>query len=367
MKINKLLLLVMSGVLILTGCKTKDNKNQTSNLKVDAIEKGDYDTILSKENNQARILNSKSSGSMFDVYEIGKGLQELSKEYFSSDTYQVQEGQLLKFRDLAASQNGLLGNQSNENKTGLNPKAKEPFDLGNGEMTLDPFILTGIQEIDFLKKGELAGVSIAMVMRKQWYEDHESGLYQVKKEMTDEKFQLFGEEAARKLVSYLRALPEVGDDMPIYVALYNSSSADDKLPGNFFSEGYFVSRSTNFEKITEQWYMFPSDAATKIDNITAGKMDTMKASLYKQLPENIGVVGRGKYVDQTLKQLHITITMDSKSYVECSAITHYALSLMSDFNQGDYSIKVDVFSNKDLIATMVRANNESEFSTHMML
>ena len=46
--------------------------------------------------------------------------------------------------------------------------------------------------------------------------------------------------------------------------------------------------------------------------------DRLKASLYDQLPENIGVVGKGKYVDKELRQLHITITMDAKTYVDVS-------------------------------------------------
>lgn len=367
MKWSKGIIFALSAMMLLAGCGSKDNSGSSDQIKVKPIEEGDYETILGQESNQARILNNKSSGSMFDVYEIGKGLQELAKAHFSADSYQVQEGQLLTYSSLAASQNGLLGNQSDDNKTGLNPKVGEAFDLGNGDTTDDPFILTGIQEIDFLQNGDLSGVAIAMVMRQEWYEDHESGLYQVKKEMTDEKFRLFGEEAARKLVNNLRALPEVGDEMPIYVALYNANSADDTLPGHYFAEGYFVSRSTNFEDIDEQWYIFPSDAGSEIDSVTAGRMDTLKASLYDQLPENIGVVGKGKYVDKELRQLHITITMDAKTYVECSAIVHYTLSLMKDFNQDDYAIKIEVYSNKDLIATMVRAENESDFTTHLML
>ena len=90
-----------------------------------------------------------------------------------------------------------------------------------------------------------------------------------------DKMKLYGEECARKLVNYLRkAKPEIGNNTPIYVALYNTSSDDATLPGTYFEEAYFESKTNaEFKAINEKWALFPTSTATKLDGTNATYFD----------------------------------------------------------------------------------------------
>lgn len=142
----------------------------------------------------------------------------------------------------------LLGRESENNSDALNPASGTSFDTGNGKVN-DPVLVRDIYEVDFIRSKETRGIALALVLNGY------VGDKEIK--ISDERLQAFGEEAARKLVTYLRKMPEIGDSMPIYIALYKNTSAESTLPGNFFSEAYFEEEARAFLQLRNNGSCFP--------------------------------------------------------------------------------------------------------------
>ena len=368
MNLKKSSVLCLGACLLLSGCGGGNGSSKAEQAK--GIEAGDYDVQLPFKANDARV-NHKSTGSMLDAYEIGAGLMARSKDHFSPDSYAVQEGQILTYTKLSNpnSAKGLLKLQSEENDIGLNPEAGKPFDTGNG-MVSDKRIVTDIYELDFLKGEDLKGISVAIVLNGTFSEDAktEAGVpYQKKTIMNDDKLRLFGEEAGRKLVNYLRNQPQVGDDMPIYVALFSASSSDDTLPGSYIADAYFTSRSKEFSDIDEEWVMFPSARADELDNATSSQFNNIAKSIEDFLPEDIGFIGRGKFNDKKLTELRITVHMQAKDHVECVSLIQRLNTLLTDLSDQDMVLKVDVKSNDETIAVLNRKEGSSKIIVTMLI
>lgn len=367
MKKHKLILTALC-VLLIAGCGSKTSKKEKTT-ETKAVIQGDYGAQLPLEASETRILHaSKRAGSMFDVFEIGKGLYERSKEHFSPDSYIQREGSLITYTNMQK----LLGSISDKNSIGLNPKSDTLFDTGNGQTIQAPQIVSDIYEIDFMRSNELAGISVAIVLQK----DHTSPAvtaagvaYEQVTSINEDVLEKYGKEAALKLVSYLRSLGGVGDDMPIYVTLFNAASADNTLPGTFMSEAFFKanSRSSDFTAIDEKWMMFPSTAAQDEDSVTSSQFETLRKSLNQFLPEDVGIIAKGLYIDKKADTLYITINVQAKTYTECQALIQQTASLLDNFSDQSMGIKVNVKNGEETIATMVRAKNSSKVETQMMI
>lgn len=363
MKYKQFMIAGLGALLVLSGCGGGNEDAKTTDAK--GIEAGDYDIQLPFESSDSRVNHRKTSGSMNDVYEIGAGLMSRSKDHFSPDSYMVQEGQVLTY----SKTKNLLGSQSEDNSNGLNPKKDEDFDTGNGILK-NPFIVTDIYELDFMKNKEIKGLSIALVLQDTFSEDAktEAGVpYQKKTKMDSKKLRLYGEEAGRKLISYLRKQPQVGDDMPIYIALFLSNSSDETLPGSYFADAYFTSRSKEFSDIDEEWVMFPSSRAEELDSATLAQFKNISKSIEDFLPEDVGFVGQGRFNDKKLNELRITVNLQAKDHVECVAVIQRLNSLLNDLSNQDMVLKVDVRSNRETIAVLNRKEGTSKITVTMLI
>lgn len=362
---NKIILLSLCLVL-LSGCGSDDTPKSK---EINAVIQGDYNVLLPLDTSDSRNRHSsKQPGSMFDVFEIGKGLYDRSKKHFSPDSYIQKEGDVLTFKKLQK----LLGRQSNSNDIGLNPEAGTSFDTGDGQVVDSPFIVDDIYEIDFMKGDELSALSIAIVLQPDQKTDaftENKVAYEKTTTISEATLRAYGEEAARKLVSYLRSQPQVGDGMPIYVTLYNVSSADNTLPGSFIAESYFKpnSRSSSFDAIEEEWVLFPSDGADKMDGATSTHFNSLRQSLYQFLPEDVSIIGKGLYIDKKIDTLYIDISVQAKTYTECQALIQQSVSLLDNFTDQDMAIKVNVLNGKETIAVMNRNKNSKKVTLTMLI
>lgn len=355
MKINKLLALSLCFLLVgLSGCRQSEEETPENIEEAKALEEGDYGATLPFLSSDSRQQHQLRSRSLVDSMYIGTGLLNYAKDHFSTDLYTIQEGQFLAYDELAS----LLGRERDNNPDGLNPASDAQFDTGNGVVT-GPVLVRDIYETDFIRDKEAKGVALAIALNGNVGDDNTV--------VSDSQLLAFGEEAARKLVTYMRKMPEIGDSMPIYVALYKTTGTESTLPGAFFSEAFFEGRSANFSSINEQWVMFPSDTANKLDGTTSTQFAMVKKALLGFLPDDVNIIGKGKFTDNTLSELHINVSMYAKTATEALSLTQYLKSQLSNFSSYDYKIVVEVKCQDETIATMVRPAGDKEVNVNSLL
>jgi protein involved in sex pheromone biosynthesis len=157
----------------------------------------------------------------------------------------------------------------------------------------------------------------------------------------------------RKLEAYLRKIPDM-ENIPIYITLYNTSSADATLPGKFIADGYFTGRAGQFVKNVEQWVIFPSDAADSLDSVTSSEMKSLRTALKEFIPETIAIVGQARYVDRKLDFLRINVIIQAKTYAELHALTQYLGSLLENFSDKGATIVANVKNYNESVALIQR-------------
>lgn len=354
MKINRSFLI--SGIclsILLCGC-SKEEENSDAMIETKALSSDEYGTTLPFQSSNSRQQHQLRSISLVDNLYIGTGLLNYAKAHFSVNNYTIQEGQFLVYDELS----NLLGRESQSNSDALNPAKGTSFDTGNGKVK-DPVLVRDIYEVDFIRDKETRGIGLALVLNSYVGEQDT--------QVSDSRLQVFGEEAARKLITYMRKMPEIGDSMPIYIALYRNTSTESTLPGCFFSEAFFEGRSASFSAIKEQWVMFPGDEASKLDNTTVAQFTQIKNAFSNFLPDDVSMIGRGKFVDEKLSELHITVEMYAKTATEALSLTQYLKTLLATFSSLDYKLLVEVRCQDVTIATMVRFIGDKDVEVNTLL
>lgn len=355
MKVRNLATLGLCSILVmLSGCEKSENENTETMVETQALQSGDYGATLPFLSSDARQQHQIRSRSLVDSLYIGTGLLNYAKSHFSTSNYTMQEGQFLAYDELAS----LLGRQSETNPDALNPASDTAFETGNGSVN-GPVLVRDIYEVDFIRSQETSGIALAIAFNSTVGE-HDTVV-------NDQQLQAFAEEAARNLVTYMRKMPEIGDAMPIYVALYKNTSSEATLPGVYFSEAYFEGRSASFSSINEQWVMFPSDEASTLDNNTATQFTQVKNALIGYLPDDVSIIGKGRFADHKLSELHITVEMYAKTATEALSLTQYLKSQLANFSSLDYKIQVEVRCQDETIATMVRAVGDKDVNVNTLL
>lgn len=353
MKHNQLWIIVIGTLLILSGCGSQSESSEEM-VETKALESGDYGAALPFLSSDSRQQHQIRTTSLVDSMYIGKGLLNHAKSHFSVNSYLMQEGQFLAFDELGS----LLGRESDTNPDALNPAKDTEFDTGNG-IIKEAVIVRDIYEIDFVKDKEIKGVALAIAFNS-FVGDNDVMI-------KDANMQAFGEETARKLITYMRKIPEIGDDMPIYVALYKNTSNETALPGQFFSEAFFEGRSANFSAIDETWIMFPSEDASKLDNAAAAQFLQVKNSLSGYLPDDVSIIGKGRFENGKLAELRINVEMYAKTSVEALSLTQYLKTQLNAFSSLNYKIQVEVRCQDVTIATMVRSIGDSDVEVNTLL
>lgn len=364
------ILLLCSCMLVLGGCN-KEDKNKADNDKsseeTKAINEGEYSALLPFSVSDAGQKHAQMQTNLSDTLTIGTGLMELSKEYFSSKTYAFRGGKYLDYNtlDASADNSGLLGRTSKKNANGLNPAVGDvfPTDDGDKKITANDVLLLDIFEYDWYQNKELKGLSLALVFNDK------IGTEPKKATIDSDKMKLYGEECARKLVNYLRkAKPEIGNNTPIYVALYNTSSDDATLPGTYFEEAYFESKTNaEFKAINEKWALFPTSTATKLDGTNATYFDRYKASFQDFLGQDIDMIGKGHFMDNELTDLRINVKLHAKSADEVIAAVQLLDERLSIFSSNNFKITVVVKADDVDVATITRNKGTSSTVAQTLL
>lgn len=357
------LAIVACMMTMLFACASEPQEEGT--ITTTPINEGGYRIAIPFQSSDATQIHVNYNRSSADVDAIGKGLQRLSKEHFSTDSYYLQDGQILRHDDLVSTfsnKEALLGRKSAENAFGLNPEkgSSLPIDANQSITVGSETIPVGdVIEYNFLKEtskdASIEGVAFAIVLTPNVIGE-DGKKYTIK----DEQLQVIGEEAGRNLMSYVKDLPEVGSNTPVMIALFKATSEDDTLPGTFFAKGYGKSNIDNFVKVNEKWVVIPSDTASKLDPQIVSQFDAVKKSLFRFLPNDVAIIGKGFFVDDQLERLMITITTQGKTQIQNEGVVQYVKELIANFNSDAYKVIVKINANTETYAMLQREKGSND-------
>lgn len=367
MKRKRLGCLIVVGVLLLSGCNS-DNDNTTEVTETKVIYEDDYAALLPFQISDARAKYATLNTSLDNIFTIGEGLLDLSKEYFSPKTHAYRENQFLDYNALDAVNDsyGLLGRNSETNPIGLNPEATSVFKAKVGADITGPLIVQNIMEIDFYKSNELAGISIAIIIESQFLNKDTNRIQTI----DEGQLKLFYEPAVIRVVKYLRDThPEVSDNIPIYATVYDNSSSDNTLPGKFLEEAYFKTGSNaTFSSLENQWVLFPTAESTELDSATTTYFNKYKSKLADlNLGVDTSIIGKGEFKDKSLSELDISVTAHAKTALEMNAIVQTLNENLSVFESTGYRIVVDITCDNTHVAMIERPQGTSKTTTISLL
>lgn len=346
--------------MLLSGCDASDDSKKNGDT-LKAVDNNDYASLLPYQPSDATQKHASLSTNLMDTFAIGAGLMELSKENFSPSTYTFKESTYLDYNTLDASDQstGMLGRlDKDKNPIGLNPEIGTIYPSEEGDdytITAQDALLLDIHEYDWYEGDKLKGISLGFVLNDKLGDEINPVT------MQKEKLELYATETARKVVNYLRKrVPEVGSNLPIFVALYNTSTSDESLPGTYFSKAYFKTKAIGtFEPVNEQWVLFPTSDATKLDGTTAASFNQFKDSFKNIMPQDVSIIGKGHYYDGVLSELRINVTLHARSSGEVKSAIQLLNEKISQFGSG-YLITIDVVSDTTHVAVLKREEGSSK-------
>lgn len=350
------LILLMLVLLTLSGCSGKDNVETDGTTSIVSSIAGEYPVAVNYAASSTRNYHGTYLGS-YDIIEIGSQLIDKSKKHFNVKDYILQEGQVINSDRLS----NLVMRESTSNPSGLNPAKGSEFDIGDGTKILDPVLVADVVELNFLENSKdgltIAGMSIAIVFNQ--IQKTETATSITTYEITQERLYQYATDVGRKLESYLRTLNQVGE-IPIYIGLYSTKNVDAAVSGSYFGEGYFVSRSGQFKAINEKWLILPSNEVEKLDPQSSAFFSGFKRSLQQLLPESIGVIGKGRYINDKLDYIKIDIQLVGKTYMEIKASTQLAASIIEGMQNNDVHVIAKVTSLGKVVAIIEKKANQNK-------
>ncbi|MFJ7406749.1 MULTISPECIES: CamS family sex pheromone protein [unclassified Lysinibacillus] len=316
MGIRKSALLLISPLLFLAACSDDEDDNNKEKMYISSIQKKEtFEIQQPAKLNVARGLIVSNMNNTLNINEIEKGLMNLSVNYFSPNSFYMQEGQFLDKNTI----NQWLARKTEEG-LGLNP----PIENNTGNVLEDekanPLILSHVLEQNYINKksGKIEGISLAISLNEYYdirVSDDKGLIYtdQVKVDNNDDDVNdvgNYGKKIAETIVKDIRkneAMPNV----PIYLTLYQESNKNDILPGIFLAETFIAESKDKIDKWTEidkRDYTFPSDALYSLDQDTYNKLLSFKEEIQKNFKHlNPKAFGKLRYEDGKLADIKIEV------------------------------------------------------------
>ncbi|WP_240371995.1 CamS family sex pheromone protein [Anoxybacteroides rupiense] len=337
---KKMAILSIAMMFLLSACapkfgqeevvQQKDNKQQKAVIPKYNISDSYYRMILPFKPSEARGLVVEDLNTRLDVDEFETGLMRVAQDRFSPQDYLFQEGQYLDKKTIQS----WLKRKSEDDK-GLNPA------LGNKgtneeKNTKSPIYLANILEHDYLMKNDnnkvkLGGIVLGLALNSVHYYETEQG-YPREVQIEDGVIEKEGKRLASEILSRVRQIKGL-ESVPITIALFKQQPQSAIIPGHFFAVTNVDEGSTTidkWEKINEEYTLFPSDDAEKNHREDLMKFLNFKSDIEDFFPNYTGVIGKAFYVDDQLQQLTVNIPMQFYGKGEIIAFTQYVTGLVME-------------------------------------
>lgn len=350
MKIKRLVSLLL--VFLLVSCSVDDENKNATQILVNKTNKGSYGVVVPHSINSTREYHALYANSTEDFNNIGARLIEISKNYFPTNEFILGEGTVITYDRLTK----LVGRESDKQEMGLNPRRDEPLNVGiEGVELVNGVIVNDVVEQDYYKEvdGEyvLGGISLCIVLNPKQEATRNGKPTTIT--LSDDVLFEYGSTMARKLERYMRTLGD-SRNIPILITLYVNGESGSYLPGYMLGKGYFKDRTPNFERINEKWVLYPSNEASKLDSFNTAQFSTFKSALSDFILDDVGIVGLAFYEENTLQKLNITIQYTHKTYVELVGIIRYCASLLENFTNDQFDIRVQVKNQSETKAIVLK-------------
>lgn len=334
-------------VFILSGClpnvdkedEVVKNNNKTEEKAIIPkyqISESYYRTLTPFKPSSVRGMVVSNLNNRYDSDEFEEGLLRISQRNFSTDTYIFQDGQYINKKTITGwlrrkmtskqlKENGL---KENEN-IGLNPLLKNEGNQADHEK--NPIYLAHILEHDYLVKSEgdtvkLGGVSIGLALNSVYYYKLDGA--EKKFEIPNNVIESEGKRIAEELIGQLREVKGL-ESVPITIGLFKQKDKTSIVPGNYFAYGTAKSgTSLEWNKVEEEYVLFPSTVATKKHRDDAQQFDTFKNNVSKYFPNFNGIVGRALYINNELNKISIDVTTQFYGKTEVIGFSQYIASLI---------------------------------------
>lgn len=326
---------------------------------------GDEATMESLDDSYYKIVNFGGSElrerfytdfySTKDFENIGRDLQILSSQYFSTSSYYMSEGQYF-----GRDQKYALIYRDTKSKYSIQPKKGTTIDG-----VKDPVMVSNIHEQDYYTKDgskyTLKGVSLAIII-----DPKDSENKALTTPMSDSTIKKFGKDCIEKVYNYIqdeKSLSKI-KDLPILITVYQATDKTrSTINGKYIYESYCHKSVGSIEELNYQNVIFSSDEAEKIDKTTSDEFNEIKTSLKNSSTEAAGLVGEAKYVDGEIQSMIINANLNIKTITELQYLTSLlADSIESKFTY-DFDIKVLVNSQDGLKAVIIKDKGQSSKSS----
>lgn len=348
--------IVLLCLLMITGCSSsksdENEKSSTDTSSTDSLDNSFYPMVnlgsnLVRENFYQNFYSSQ------DFQTIGRELQIIATEHFSTSDYYMSEGLQLVQTD----KDKLLRWSSDPQKYPYSLQPEEGSALSNVPNHL---MVENIYEQDLYKKNgsdyKLSGMAIALVIDPTGKSEDDSRL-------ADDVIESYSQQIIEKMNKYLQSKKKL-KDIPVIIAVYSQNvDSESSYNGKFIYSSYCTGGKVGqISALDYDTFVFTSDEANNEDEATSSQFSVFKNNLKNASTDSVGVIGYGRYRNNTIQSLKIQLTLSVKSYTELIYLVELAADeIDSRFTGFDcYAIVND---QDGLKAVIIKKAGESAQST----
>lgn len=366
---------ILGAAVSLTACGNLKNSNLANNAKTSSSSRTKtYQTTETGNNGYTVLLKNghyvtspiagltaTDNDNSVDTRELERGLIQISKEAFSTNSFVFQEGQYIT----STVANDWLGRKSKSNPLGLNPE------LGT-KKKYNPYYLEEIMEQDFLTGSgsnyRIGGMSIGLAINSIDYYQKKKGGPEYQMTIPRSAQKKYGQQTAEQIVARLRK-KKVLKNIPITVGLFAKESKDSLVSGTYFLSGTAAANSskiTKWKTINTQTEVLPTIGNKKaINSSNASSFNSFKESIQNYFPNISGVTATLRYENGKLAQENISITTQFYGYEQIQSFTRLVLSTAKKYLASDVPIEIKIGSVNDIQALVAKETGDSSYQVHI--
>ncbi|GAE28166.1 putative pheromone cAM373 precursor lipoprotein CamS [Halalkalibacter wakoensis JCM 9140] len=309
-----------------------------------------------------------------DLDQLEIGLTRIAQQYFDPDRYFFREGQFIKRNTLNS---WLMRMDEESNPQGLNPALGEEGTMREREES-QPRYLSHILEHNYLVENSngqlnLGGIVIGLSMNSVYnfrVEDEQGRYNFYELPIPNDVIEREGQRIAAEILTRLRSESmEEGafEDIPIVFALFQEQPRESVIPGHFIGRAKAEPRSNldRWQRINERYYLFPSSEANQEARNEADQFQRFQDDVQSFFDTYIGVVGKGRYVDNQIQELKIEIPLRFQGKAEIVALSQYVAGQLQQRFQGNYKVSVTITSVSGNTESVVVQNPNDEPFIHV--
>ena len=335
-----------------------------------------YQSVLydgSYKHGESRGFGNSVVYNRLDLDQLEMGLTRIAQDHFDPENYFFREGQFIKRNQL---NNWLMRYDEEANPDGLNPALGGGGDMRAREED-QPRYLSHILEHNYLvedSNGELnlGGIVIGLSMNSVYnfrVEDEQGRYNFYSLPLEEEAIEKEADRIAKEILNRLRSMEEGAfQEIPILFAVFREQPRESVIPGQFIAKAIADPKGDldRFQRLNERYFLFPSSEANQEARNEADQFQRFKDDIQDFFDTYLGVVGKGRYLDNQIQELSIEIPLRFQGKAEIVALSQYVASQLQQRFQGHYKVSVEITSVSGNTESIVVQNPDEEPFIHVL-